>query len=166
MAWILPAQFKLDFAAAKRATDPQVQMALDAAEDELIELVGQEAVDDALLPVPTDETRAAKLTRGHMFLAAALYLVNVRNVKREQDVGSPAAANKLIQNEYWTPKEISEMAAQWRAMAMRAIGSYLIVDALGDDYDAAPEYNHPDLTLCPNICTPVPCGTVATDVCG
>jgi hypothetical protein len=146
MAWITTDQFKQDFAAAKRATDPQVQMALDAAEDELIELVGSAAVADAELVTPTDTARAAKLIRGHKFLAIATYLLNVRNVKREQDAASPATA-QTISNEYWTPKEIAEMAAQWRAMAMRAIGSYLIVDVAGDEYGAATEYNHPELNV-------------------
>jgi hypothetical protein len=153
MAWITTYQFKLDFAAAKRATTAQAQMAIDAAEDELIELVGQEAVDDALEASPSDTVRAAKLIRGHKFLAIAIFLLNVRNVKREQETSSPVQT-ATVTNEYWTPKEITEMAAQWRAMALRALQSYLIVDATGDDYAAAPEYEHPDITLCPDVCTP------------
>lgn len=142
MAWILVEQFKNDFAAAGRARESQIQMALDAAEDELVELVGQDAVTDALLETPTDADRAAKLIRGHKFLAIATFYLNVRNVKREQDSTSPGTT-KQVENEYWTPKEIQEMSAQWRAMALRAIQSYLIVDVAGDDLSSAPEYDHP-----------------------
>lgn len=145
MSWITADQFKQDFAAANMATTSQVQMALDAAEDELVELVGSDAVTDAELPVPTDADRAAKLIRGHKFLAMATFLLNVRNVKKEQDAASPATAQTIV-NEYWSPKEIAEMAESWRAMALRAIGSYLIVDAQGDDYGVATEYIHPEIS--------------------
>jgi hypothetical protein len=147
MTWITTDEFKADFAVAKRATDPQVQMALDAAEDELIELVGSDAVTDALLASPTDAARAAKLARGHKFLAVASFLLNVRNVKKEQDVGSPGG-HANITNEYWTPKEIAEMAEQWRAMAMRALGRYLLVDVSGDSYGAVVEYSNSTVAAC------------------
>jgi hypothetical protein len=134
MTWITTDEFKADFAVAKRATDPQVQMALDAAEDELIELVGSDAVTDALLASPTDAARAAKLARGHKFLAVASFLLNVRHAN--------------ITNEYWTPKEIAEMAEQWRAMAMRALGRYLLVDVSGDSYGAVVEYSNSTVAAC------------------
>lgn len=145
MAWIAIEQFRLDFAAAKRATDSQIQMALDAAEDELAELVGSDAAADAKLDAPTDSVRGQKLIRGHTFLAIATFLLNVRNVKREQDAASPSTV-QTISNEYWTPKEIAEMAAQWRAMAMRALSSYLIVEVDDDAYGSAVEYVHPEPT--------------------
>lgn len=153
MDWITTSAFKADFAAAKQASDAQVEMAIQSAEDELIELVGQEAVDDTLSLTPTDAVRAAKIVRGHKFLAISLFLFNVRGVKREHDAGSPAISGGMIINEYYTPKELKELSDQWRKMAMRALGSYLIVDVDGDEYGNAPEFSHPSTTLCPDICS-------------
>jgi hypothetical protein len=147
MSWITTDQFKLDFATAKGATTPQVQMALDAAEDELTELVGGDATADAKSVTPTESDRALRLIRGHKFLAVATFLLNVRNVKKQQDASSPALnSGHLITNEFWTPKEISEMAAQWRSMAYKAIAPYLIIDVQGDEYAEAIQYDHPELS--------------------
>lgn len=153
MDWISTSQFKLDFKAAKTATDPQVDMAIEAAQDELVELVGQAAVADTLLAVPTNAARATQIVRAHKFLAIAIHLINERNVKREQDGGSPAVSGGMIINEYHSPKELQHRIDQWRAMALRAIGGYLVIDATGDSYATGPEYNHPDIETCADICS-------------
>lgn len=152
MDWIATADFKAVFDAARNALDAQVDLAVQSAEDELIELVGQDAVTDTLLAVPTDLVRAGKIVRAHKFLAFSLFLFNVRTVKREHDSGSPAISGGMIINEYYTPKEISELSAAWRAMALRAIGSYLITDVIGDELGTAPEYNHPEITTTCGLC--------------
>lgn len=153
MDWITTDEFKANFAVAKNANQAQAQMAIDAAVDELVEYVGQSAVTDTLLPSPVDAARAAKLVRGHKFLAAAIIAVNVKNVKQEQDAGSPAAAGKFVINQYWTPAEIQQIAGQWREMALRALANYLIVDANGDNYSASPEFINPTIGPCPDVCT-------------
>lgn len=142
MAWITVDQFKSDFEAAKRASSGKVQMALDAAEDELVELVGQAAVTDALLSSPADAARAAKLIRGHKFLAASVIVFNVDNIKRQQDAASPATAQTIV-NERFTPKELADLSDKWRQMALRVIAAYLIRDVEGDDYSSGFEYSHP-----------------------
>lgn len=138
MDWISVANFKSDFAIAKRATDAQAQLALDAAEDELTELVGQDVIDDTLSATPSNTTRAARVVRAHKFLAASIQCLNVGNVKKAQDTGSPA--NPVLTNEWWNPKEIGEMRENWRQMALKAIGPYLMTDASGDDLGFEPEF--------------------------
>jgi hypothetical protein len=153
MDWIATAEFKSVFDAARSSTNDQVELAIQSAEDELIELVGQEAVTDTLSAVPTDADRATKIVRAHKFLAISLHLFNVRTVKREHDAGSPAISGGMIINEYYSPKELKELSDSYRAMALRAIGSYLITDVAGDEYSSAPEYNHPEIaTSCSSIC--------------
>lgn len=145
MDWITPDNFKADFAAARRSTDSQIQMALDAAEDELIELVGQNAVTDTLVDMPTNEARASRLVRGHKFLAAATIVFNVDNIKRQQDAASPGTAQTIV-NERFVPKELAELSEKWRAMAFRALSPYLLTEVEGDDYSDSVEYTHPETT--------------------
>jgi hypothetical protein len=140
MDWITVDNFRADFAVARKATDPQGQMAIEAAEDELVELVGQEAVDDTLTASPADTVRAGRIVRAHKFLAAAVHCLNARNVKREQSDESAGMGSNNVNNEYWNPKEIAEMRENWRALALRAIGPYLLTDADGDAYGTEPEF--------------------------
>ncbi len=126
MNWISVADFKSNFAVAKRATDAQAQMALEAAEDELTGIVGQSVIDDTLSATPTDLTRATKVVRAHRFLAASIQCLNVSNVKKAQDTGSPT--NPVLTNEVWNPKEIGEMRENWRNMALKAIEPYVLVE--------------------------------------
>jgi len=153
MDWISVPNFKLDFAVARNATDAQAQMAIEAAEDELAELVGQAVITDTLSASPADSVRAAKIVRAHKFFAASIQCVNVRNVKTEQDAGSPAMTGQTIQNSYWTPAEIEKMRENWRQMGLKAIGPYLLTDAPDDDYDFESEFATGVLSSTPN------CGT-------
>jgi hypothetical protein len=139
MDWITVPNFKADFAVAARATPAQAEMAIAAAEDELVELVGQSVVDDTLSASPSDTVRANRVVRAHTFLAASIQCLNVKNVKREQDAASPATS-QTINNEYWNPKEIAEMRENWRSMALKAIGPYLLIEVSGDEYDGGPEF--------------------------
>ena len=119
------AKFKLTFPQAKQANSDQIEIAYGAAEDELVSLVGQSAVTDAASATPAEAGRAAKIIRSHSFLAIAFLYLNVKNLKKAQDAGSPATA-QTIQNEYFTPKELAELADSWRSRAMLAVGPYLL----------------------------------------
>jgi hypothetical protein len=152
MNWISVFNFKADFAIARAASDAQATMAIEAAEDELITIIGQAAVTDTLLATPTDPARAARVVRAHKFLAASIHLLNVRNVKKEQDASSPAMAGKMIQNEYWTPDEIMKMRENWRNLALKAISPYLIVDDPDDDLEFEPAFETGVLTVAAADC--------------
>lgn len=169
MNWIGTDEFKSVFAAAKQASSSQVELAIAAAEDELVELVGQAAVTDTLLASPTDAARAARLVRAHKFLAIAIHLVNARNVKREHDTGSAAVSGGMVINEYLTPKEQKERSDQWRAMALKAAGPYLTVDVIGDEFGPGIEYSHSETaagsTCGTEICSLLPCGSTRVIEC-
>ena len=152
MDWITVSNFQTDFEVAARATDSQAEMAIAAAEDELVELVGQSIIDDTLSASPVDTVRAARVVRAHTFLAASIQCLNVKNLKREQDPASPATS-QTINNEYWTPKEIGEMRENWRRLALRAIGPYLTMDAAGDDYEESPEFAQGETSIDGRSCS-------------
>lgn len=151
MAWVDIPTFKANFAIAKNASESQAQMALDAAVDEVIELVGQAAVDDSQANSLTDAVRAARIVRAHQFLAAAIHCLNVRNVKKEQSDQSAGMGSNNVNNEFWTPKEIAEMRELWRGIVYKALGPYLVLDVPGDSYGAGVEYSHPAEVSC-DVC--------------
>jgi hypothetical protein len=65
--------------------------------------------------------------------AKALRMANTRirpsgSVKREQDAASPAmGGGRQTDNEYFTPKEVSEMASWWESEADAQLIGYLLV---------------------------------------
>lgn len=149
MTWVTVDQFKSRFSPAEDAKTDQVQMALDAAEDELVELVGQTAVTDAKLVSPVDTVRAGKLIRGHQFLSFSIFIWNRRDIKKATDAGSPGmGGSSNIVNEWWNPNEIEKASNYWRGLALKALAAYLITDVAGDEYGAGVEYSHPVLTAC------------------
>lgn len=132
MAWITPANLKLNFAPVKDLTTAQAQEAINAAVDELIELVGQSAADDAALEVPTDAVRAERLIRGHKYLAVSIGVWNTKNIKRQQDPSSPATS-QTITNEVWNPKDLQIVSDFWRDKAIKAVSVYLTEESESEE---------------------------------
>jgi hypothetical protein len=127
MAWIEQDVFKSTFRQASRANDNQIQMAYDAAEDELSILLDATFITDAKAAEPTVAERSNRIIRAHSYLAYSIHLLNIRDVKKEQSAASPAT-QQVVTNEYYTPKELIEMSDDWRARAMKAINAYLTVE--------------------------------------
>jgi hypothetical protein len=130
MAWIEQDAFKSTFRQAVEANENEIQMAFDAAEDELIDLLGAAYITDAKLETPTDTTgRSERIIRAHSYLALSVHLMNIREVEQEQDAGSPADST-TITNRYRKITELQSAANEWRERAMKAIGSYLTVETV------------------------------------
>ena len=147
MDWITPDNLKANYQPVRDLTNAAAQEAIDSAEDELIELVGQDVVNDAKAVSPSDTTRAERLVRGHKFLAVSIGVWNTKNIKRQQDPRSPGTG-AAITNEVWNPKDIETVSDYWRSRALKAIGAYLLVEVVGDDYSTGIEYSHPSEVTC------------------
>ena len=97
-------------------------------EDELIDLVGSDAVTDAKADTPTEPDRSRRVIRAHSFLTLSVLVLNVKNLKKAQASASPAT-QQVTGNEYFTPSELATMSRQWREQALQAIGEYLLPTA-------------------------------------
>ena len=128
MDFITPDNLKAGYAPVRDLTNAGALAAINSAQRELIELVGRDAVNDALSALPTDTTRAEILVQAHTFLAISLGVWNVPNIKRQQDPRSPGVG-AAITNEKWNPKDIEVISDKWRLMAVRAVEDYLLSSA-------------------------------------
>lgn len=125
MAWLTYDKFRSSFSAAKNASEGALDLSYGAAEDELVELVGQAIVDDAKAGAPSDPVGSAKVIRAHSFLSFATFLINNRTVKKEQSTESAGIGSNNVNNEYYSGKELIDLSNEWRDKAMRAINGFL-----------------------------------------
>lgn len=141
-------EFSDVFTASSRATPEEINWALDGGLDELIELVGDEAVTDAQAVTPTDTVRASRLKRGLGHLAYSILVVNVASRLREAGIlkkESDGVAGNTV-NEYLPPKDVQVISDQQRALGLAAISKYLVSEQPGDEFADGAEYSHPAQT--------------------
>lgn len=120
-------EFKKIFTATARTNTEQLQFVFECATDELTDILGTAAVDDWILPVPTNLVRAGRIRRAHGMLAYSILLFNVGSrmrdagiVERERD------ENNSVTNQYKNIDDVLTAAAEWRRKALGLLTDYII----------------------------------------
>ena len=129
MAEILSStEFTDVFTTASRAAPNEISWALDGGRDDLVDLVGENAVADAELESPTDKIRARRLKRPMGHLSYANLVLNVGSRLNESGVLTKNvdhnADNATV--EYLKPREIKALEASHREKASATIQNYLL----------------------------------------
>lgn len=140
-----PTEFESVFPrTAEHATREQIEWALEAARDELLELVGEDALLAAenLSDLDAKGKRLRRAT-GHLANAGLIPEVAPVSIRRQQDAQAGG-----VTNEYFDPAKVKEMCEGERASALRAIAPYLLRDAAGDEFQAGAEFSHPEEAVC------------------